>query len=204
MTTLQDALTHFNLPDTLASQYQQYFELLIKWQQVFNLTAITSFDEIITHHLLDSLSVLPYVPDNHLLDVGTGAGFPGMVLAIAKPQLQVTLLDSAGKKTRFLQQVKATLKLNNVTVVNARVEDYHPEQLFEGIVSRAFSDLTKFVEVTQHCCLPTGQWLAMKGRYPDEEISSLPDSVSVQTVQELDVPGLDAKRHLVTIVRSEA
>jgi 16S rRNA (guanine527-N7)-methyltransferase len=187
----------------MQSQFDQYFELLQEWNKIFNLTAITDPQEIRTLHLQDSLSVLPYVTGKNLLDVGTGAGFPGMVLAIAKPDLAVTLLDSVGKKTRFLQQVKAALKLTQVTVVNSRVEDYHPEQLFDQVISRAFSNLTKFVECTEHLCKPAGQFLAMKGHLPEDEIQALPKRFKVSAIHRLEVPGLDAQRHLIVIEKGE-
>lgn len=185
-------------------EFNTYLDLLEEWNRVFNLTAITNREDMFTLHLQDSLSVLPYLTGKNVLDVGTGAGFPGMVLAIARPDLAVTLLDSAGKKTRFLQQVKAALKLNNVTVVHARVEDYHPDPLFDQVISRAFSDLTKFLLCTEHLCKPEGQFLAMKGLCPDEEIKAIPPKFTVQSIHRLDVPGLDAQRHLITIVRSQA
>lgn len=183
----------------IQSQLDLYLDLLQEWNHTFNLTAITQREEMVTHHLLDSLSVLPYVTGKNLLDVGTGAGFPGMVLAIAKPDLEVTLLDSAGKKTRFLQQVKAALKLSHVTVVHGRVEEYHPEQLFDQIISRAFSDLTKFVTCTSHLCKKNGQFLAMKGRLPEEEIKALPPEFTVTAVHRLEIPGLSAERHLIAM-----
>jgi 16S rRNA (guanine527-N7)-methyltransferase len=184
--------------------FEQYLDLLQEWSKVFNLTAITDREEMITLHLRDSLSVLPYITGKRLIDVGTGAGLPGMVLAIANPALEVTLLDSAGKKTRFLQQAKAALKLTQVTVVNSRVEDYHPDALFDQVISRAFSSLTKFVECTAHLCKPTGQFLAMKGQLPEEEIQALPKEFTVSAIHRLHVPGLEAERHLITIQRSKA
>jgi 16S rRNA (guanine527-N7)-methyltransferase len=184
-------------------QFNQYLDLLEEWNQTFNLTAIRDRKQMEIAHLQDSLSVLPYVTGKRLIDVGTGAGLPGMILAIANPELEVTLLDSAGKKTRFLQQAKAALKLNQVTVVNSRVEDYHPEQLFDQVISRAFSNLTKFVECTEHLCKPTGQFLAMKGQLPEEEIHALPKQFRVSAVHRLQVPGLNAERHLIVIEKGE-
>jgi 16S rRNA (guanine527-N7)-methyltransferase len=193
-----------NLSPLARAQCDQYLDLLEDWLRVFNLTAITDRQEMITHHLLDSLSVLPYITGNRLIDVGTGAGFPGMVLAIARPELEVTLIDSAGKKTRFLQQVKAALKLNQVKVVHSRVEDYHPEQLADQVISRAFSSLTKFLTCTDHLCRPGGQFLAMKGQRPEEELNALPPGYTLRAVDRLTVPGLSAERHLIVIERSEA
>lgn len=188
----------------ISKQYEDYLNLLEEWNRVYNLTAITEREQMQTLHLLDSLSVLPYITGQRLIDVGTGAGLPGMILAIARPDLEVTLLDSAGKKTRFLQQAKAALKLNHVTVVNARVEDYHPDQLFDQVISRAFSELTKFLICTEHLCKPGGEFLAMKGQRPDKELETLPSNFNVKAIHRLEVPGLDAQRHLITIERSGA
>lgn len=184
-------------------QLNQYLDLLQEWSKAFNLTAITDRKDMEILHLEDSLSVLPYVTGKRLVDVGTGAGFPGMVLAIVRPELEVTLIDSVGKKTRFLQQVKATLKLDQVTVVNSRVEDYHPVEKFDQVISRAFSNLTKFVQCTEHLCKPTGQFLAMKGQLPTEEIQALPKAFRVSAIHPLSVPGLDAQRHLIVIEKGE-
>lgn len=180
-------------------QFTQYLDLLEEWAQVVNLTAIKNRQEMEILHLQDSLSVLPYITGPRLIDVGTGAGFPGMVLAIARPELEVTLLDSVGKKTRFLQQVKARLKLTQVTIVNSRVEDYDPELKFDQVISRAFSNLTKFVQCTEHLCKPNGQFLAMKGIVPTEEIEALPEKFKVSAIHPLKVPGLNAERHLIVI-----
>lgn len=185
------------------AKINQYFDLLEKWNKTFNLTAITSREEMLTHHLQDSLSVLPYISGKRLLDVGTGAGFPGMILAIAKPDLEVTLLDSAGKKTRFLQQVRAALKLTHVTVVHSRVEDYQPEVLFDQVISRAFSSIDKFLDCTEHLCREGGEFLAMKGKCPEDEIRAIPSRFTVSGLHRLDVPGLGAERHLVTILKKE-
>lgn len=177
----------------------QYIALLHKWNGVYNLTAVREPQKMVTQHILDSLAVLPYIEGARLVDVGSGAGLPGIPLALARPQLQVTLLDSNHKKTVFLQQAVIDLQLTNVTVVCARVEEFQPQERFDMVISRAFSDLGEFVRLTRHLCAPGGMLLAMKGLHPYEEIAQLPAEVSVQSVVSLDVPGLGATRHLVVM-----
>ena len=174
-----------------------YLALLQKWNKVYNLTAVRDPLEMVTLHLLDSLSVLPYIDSSNLLDVGSGGGLPGIVLAICKPDLQVTTLDAVQKKAIFMRQVKGELGLSNLTVVNARVESYQPAEKFEAIISRAFSELALFVKLTQHLLAKNGQWLAMKGQEPHEELQGL--DVSLNKIIPLKVAGLDAERHLVVL-----
>jgi 16S rRNA (guanine527-N7)-methyltransferase len=169
--------------------------LLAKWNKVHNLTAVRDPEEMITLHLLDALSVLPYLQGSSLLDVGSGGGLPGIPLAIARPELSVTLLDSSHKKSAFQRQAKVELGLKNVEVVCGRVEKYQPAQKFDMVISRAFSDLAEYVKLTDHLLSETGKWLAMKGVYPYDEIAQL-KKVSVEVVP-LTVPGLEAQRHLV-------
>ncbi len=173
-----------------------YLDLIVKWNRTYNLTAIHEPERMLTHHLLDSLAILPMLGAGPLLDVGSGAGLPGIPLAIARPELYVTLLDSSQKRCGFMQQAVIELKLDNVSVVNARAEDYRPVEHFPQIVSRAFSDLSEFVKVTRHLLAEGGEWLAMKGLYPDEEIAQL-KGARVRRHSSLDIPGLEASRHLV-------
>jgi len=154
---------------------------------------------MVGHHLLDSLAAVPFFQGETVLDVGSGGGLPGIPLAIARPELQVTLIDSIAKKTAFLLQAKAELGLANLNVVTGRVEDYRPETGFDVITSRAFSDLKEFVTLTRHLLRPAGRWLAMKGLMPHEEIASLPDWVKVSANYSLVVPGLEASRHLIIL-----
>jgi len=177
----------------------QYIALLHKWNRVYNLTAVREPEKMVPQHILDSLAVLPYIEGARLVDVGSGAGLPGIPLALARPQLQVTLLDSNHKKTVFLQQAVIDLQLTNVTVVCARVEEFQPQERFDMVISRAFSDLGEFARLTRHLCAPGGMLLAMKGLHPYEEIAQLSAEVSVQSVVSLDVPGLGATRHLVVM-----
>ncbi len=172
-----------------------YLMLLQKWNKVHNLTAVRDPEEMVTLHLLDSLSVLPHIGQGRLLDVGSGAGFPGIVLALTRPDLQVTTLDSVGKKASFMRQVKAELGISNLEVISGRVEVYKPEELYDMIISRAFSEMREFVRLTRHLLKDGGVWLAMKGVYPEDELAEL-HGLEID-VLELNVPGLDARRHLV-------
>jgi 16S rRNA (guanine527-N7)-methyltransferase len=175
----------------------QYLSLLNKWNKVYNLTAVRDPLEMVTLHLLDSLSVLPHVNSKNLLDVGSGGGLPGIVLAICKPELQVTTIDTVQKKAIFMRQVKGELGLDNLTVVHARVESYQPAEKFEMIISRAFSEMALFVKLTKHLLAQDGKWLAMKGQLPAQELETLDVRVS-QTI-ELSVAGLNAERHLIVL-----
>jgi 16S rRNA (guanine527-N7)-methyltransferase len=183
------------LPDDIEQTLLQYLSLLQKWNKVHNLTAVREPEEMVTLHLLDSLSVLPHIKGERLLDVGSGAGLPGIPLALCLPGLHVTVLDSSHKKASFLRQVKAELEIANLEVVCGRVEAYRPVQLFDIVISRAFSDLAEFIKLTKHLGKPGALWLAMKGVYPYEELAQL-QSAPAQVVP-LNVPGLNAQRHLV-------
>ena len=186
-----------------AGRCAQYLRLIEKWNRVHNLTAVRETEQMVVLHVLDSLSVLPHVSGaKSLLDVGTGAGLPGIPLALALPALEVTLLDASHKKATFLRQAKAELALENVQVACERVEQWRPGRTFDVVVSRAFADLAEFVEQAQHLVAPGGRLLAMKGVYPFEEIARVPASHRVAEVRELRVPALDAKRHLVFLEKA--
>ena len=186
-------------PDAV-TKLARYLELVEKWNRVHNLTAVREPSQMVTLHLLDSLSVLPYLGEaKTLLDVGTGAGLPGIPLAVARPAMRVTLLDSSHKKATFLQQAKTELELSNADVVCDRVENWKPQQRHDVVVSRAFSDLADFVLQAQHLVTPGGRLMAMKGVYPFEEIARLPASHKVAEVIELRVPRLEASRHVVLL-----
>jgi len=187
------------LPDGAAPRLLAYLALLDKWNRVYNLTAVRDTERMVSHHLLDSLATVPFFQGGRVLDVGSGGGLPGIPLAIARPSLQVTLIDSVAKKTAFLTQAKMELGLDNVNVVTGRVEDYRPETKFDLITSRAFSDLEEFVTLTRPLLDPAGRWFAMKGLYPHGELALLPDNVKVSANHVLDVPGLDATRHLIVL-----
>lgn len=177
-----------------------YVDLMKKWNKVFNLTAIEGSEHILSHHILDSLSVIPYMSGARVLDVGSGAGFPGIPLAIALPEWQFVLLDCNGKKTRFLLQSVLELGLENVEVVKSRLEEYLPTQSFDTVISRAFSSLSVLIRATTHVCAHKGHILAMKGRYPEQELQELGDSArQVIDIYNIKVPGLNAERHLVRL-----
>ena len=176
-----------------------YLNLLQKWNKVYNITAVRDPLEMVTLHLLDSLSMLPYVNTKNLLDVGSGGGLPGIVLAICKPDLQVTTIDTVQKKAIFMRQVKGELGLDNLTVVHARVESYKPIEPFGVIISRAFSELSLFVKLTKHLLADQGQWFAMKGQVPHEELNGL--EVKLNKIVPLNVAGLEAERHLLVLER---
>ena len=193
--------------NTCVSQEQQekllaYLDLLYKWNRVYSLTALKADDQAVSHHLLDSLSILPFAPTGNLLDVGSGGGTPGIPLAIARPELAVTLLDSNTKKAAFLRQAAIELGLNNIAVHSGRVEQYHPDTGFAAITSRAFAELADFVSLSKHLLAPGGRWLAMKGVRPEEEMARLPDDVGVDAAYPLTVPGIDGERHLVVLRRT--
>jgi 16S rRNA (guanine527-N7)-methyltransferase len=175
----------------------EYCGLLEKWNRVYNLTAIRERARIVSHHLLDCLAVVGHLPDSSLVDVGSGAGLPGIPLAIARPDTRVVLLESNHKKGAFLRQAVLELGLANVQVVISRAEDYCPSPGLATAISRAFSDLAGFVEASRHLVVDGGWLLAMKGVYPDEELTQLPPDVQIESIIELAVPGLRAARHLV-------
>jgi 16S rRNA (guanine527-N7)-methyltransferase len=168
----------------------------------FNLTAIRDRPGMLRKHVLDSLSLQPYLLGTRVADVGTGAGFPGLVLAIANPERRFALIEATGKKARFVEQTSQRLGLSNVLVVNSRAETYRPFELFDTVVARALSSLADFVAYAGHLCAPSGRLLAMKGKRPDDEISALPRSFRALAVHRLSVPGLTDERHLVELVRS--
>jgi 16S rRNA (guanine527-N7)-methyltransferase len=165
----------------------------------FNLTAIRDRVDVLRKHLLDSLSLEPYLRGDRVADVGTGAGFPGLPLAIVNPQRRFTLIEATGKKARFAERVALQLGCDNVQVVHARAESYRPFELFDTVTARALSSLADFAAYAGHLCAPGGRLLAMKGKRPDEEISALPKSFRVLAVHRLRVPGLDDERHLVEL-----
>jgi 16S rRNA (guanine527-N7)-methyltransferase len=191
--------------DVTSKQQQkllQYLSLLQKWNKVYNLTAVREPLEMVTLHLLDSLSVLPHISAKNLLDVGSGGGLPGIVLAICMPHLQVTTIDTVQKKAIFMRQVKGELGLDNLQVMHGRVESYQSSEKFEVIVSRAFSELALFVNLTKHLLAQKGRWLAMKGRMPQGELDVVVLEnldVKVNTIIPLTVAGLDAERHLLIL-----
>jgi len=181
-------------PEALA----RYLELIAKWNRVHNLTAVRETGQMVVLHVLDSLSLLPHLEGvKTLLDVGSGPGLPGIPVAIARPEIAVTLLDASHKKAAFLEQARVELALANVSVVCERVEGWKTERRFDAVVSRAFADLVDFVDQAQHLVAPGGTLIAMKGVHPFEELARVPATHRVSRVLEISVPSLEAKRHLV-------
>ncbi len=205
-TGLDEGLAQLGLPAaaTARQNWLAYLDLLARWNRVHNLTAIREPERMLTHHLLDSLAVMPLVTANRLLDVGSGGGLPGIPLAIGQPDMQVTLVDSNQKKVSFLRQVVAELKLANVTVVAGRVEQLPDNIRYDGIISRAFAETAVFLRLTRHLLAPGGRWYVMKGVYPETELQALPSWAGLLSGQELQVPGLDARRHLLIVGDREA
>ena len=211
---LSAGLSALNLecPLDVQARLLEYVRLLDKWNRVYNLTAVRDPHEMVTRHLLDSLTVLPFLPDNsadkaaqRILDVGTGPGLPGIPLALlsesAHPERQFVLLDSNSKKTRFMQQAVAELQLQNVQVVHARTEAFQPDAGFDVVVSRAFASIADMLAGAGQHCLPGGRMLAMKGANPAAELKDLDPAFTLEQVHRLTVPGLDEERHLVCLRR---
>ncbi|AJQ92078.1 16S rRNA (guanine(527)-N(7))-methyltransferase RsmG [Gynuella sunshinyii] len=190
-----------DINDRQIEQLLHYHQLLVKWNKAYNLTAVRDAEDMIDRHLIDSLAILPFIQYDDILDVGSGGGLPGLVIAIMNPDIRVTVLDSNGKKTRFCTQVKLELQLSNVTVVHTRLENYCPAQPHACITSRAFASLRDMVELSAGCGTSATVYLAMKGQYPEAELAELPATVELLNVKELLVPGADGERHLVTLNR---
>ena len=190
------------LPQETQTRMLQYLALIRKWNQVHNLTAVREPEAMLVRHLLDSLAILPHVAGPRIADVGSGAGLPGIPLALARPEWRVTLVETNHKKTAFLQQARIELDLKNVEVMTERVENFHPVDGFDVVISRAFSDLADFAGLAGHLCAPGnggGRLVAMKGVYPHEELAQLPAQFMVEKILPVTVPGLEAERHLVLI-----
>lgn len=187
------------LPAATEQRLLDYVALLDKWNKTYNLTAVRDPVQMITHHILDSLAVRPFLQGPNTLDIGTGAGLPGIPLALACPQYQFTLLDSNAKKTRFVLQAKAELGLDNVQVVHERAERYRPAQKFATLLTRAFASLAEMLRLAGHLLTEDGEFLAMKGSYPKDELEQVSPPFRVLEVCRLVVPGLDEQRHLVRI-----
>ena len=191
-----------SLPQATQQRLLDYLSLLTKWNQAYNLTAVRDPSEMVNQHLLDCLAVVPYVSALTILDVGSGAGLPGVPLALALPNAQVTLLDSNQKKTAFLRQAAIELGLGNATIECARVERWSTAQSFELVISRALSDLSEFVTLAGRLVAAGGALAAMKGVYPHEELAHLPHGFRLRQAQALSVPGLHAVRHLLLLERN--
>jgi len=195
------AQTPLKLTETQLQQCIAYVTLLDKWNSAYNLTSVRKPQEMLIKHVLDSLVVAPHLKGDNFIDVGTGPGLPGILLAIYYPEKHFTLLDSLGKRIRFLNQVKLQLDLQNVSPIQSRVEEHQPEQGYDGVISRAFASLNDMLSWCKHLPAVNGQFFAMKGAAVQEEIAALPDFVKVTAIKNLQVPELDAQRHLVILAK---
>jgi 16S rRNA (guanine527-N7)-methyltransferase len=198
---LESGLRALDLAPSLSEPLLAYLALLDRWNRTYNLTAIRDPGEMVAKHLLDSLAMHPFAATGTLADLGTGPGLPGIPLAIASPQLQVTLVESNGKKARFLREAVRTLQLSNARVAESRIEALHLPAAFDAITARALATLPLILELGGHLLKPQGRLLAMKGALPADEIAALPPGWRVERVVPLDVPGLAAERHLVVVQR---
>ena len=189
-----------SLTDQQKQQLLGYIGLLDKWNKAYNLTSVRDPKEMLVRHILDSIVVNPFLQGNRFIDVGTGPGLPGIPLAIVRPESNFTLLDSLGKRVRFLRQVQHELKLTNIEPVQSRVEAFLPEPPFDGVISRAFASLQDMLSWCHHLPKPeSGRFYALKGVRPDDELSQLPNGVELVSVERLHVPTLDGERHLVIL-----
>lgn len=191
--------TTISLADIQQQQLIDYIELLAKWNHVYNLTAVRDKQQMLVRHILDSLVAAPHIAGENLIDVGTGAGLPGIPLAITYTDRHFTLLDSLGKRMRFLQHVIHALGLKNIKLAHHRVEDYFPPSLFDGVISRAYSSLDLMARSCQHLLAADGRFYALKGCYPRQEIGELPPHIRVVETVRLHVPSLDEERHLIVM-----
>jgi len=202
--SLQALKNNVIAPSNLAELIARYVLLIEKWNRTYNLTAAKNSQEIFQHHVMDSLSVMPHINGSQVVDVGSGAGFPGIVMALTKPEWNVKLIEANQKKASFLQQVKIELALTNVEIIPTRVEHFHPQDEINSIISRAFSSLGDFVSVTQHlvemnACSLNCQWLAMKAHCAQEELDQVQKPYVIEQNILLQVPGLEATRRLIII-----
>ncbi|QKJ89203.1 rRNA small subunit methyltransferase G [Paramixta manurensis] len=193
---------NISLSDLQKQQLISYVELLHKWNKAYNLTSVRDPMQMLVRHILDSIVVEPALEGNRFIDVGTGPGLPGIPLAIVRPDSHFTLLDSLGKRVRFLRQVQHELGLNNVEPVQARVEAYPAEPPFDGVISRAFASLNDMVSWCHHLPAENGAFYALKGVRPDDEMTALPQGFAVKKVLSLQVPELEGERHLVIVKRA--
>ena len=188
-----------DIDNDVQDQLIEYIYLLAKWNRAYNLTAVRDPKQMVTRHLLDSLSIVQFIDGDYVLDVGSGAGLPGIPLALCLPDIRFSLLDSNGKKTRFLFQVKTALGLDNMTVRHARAEAWNPEQPYDVVLSRAFASLVEMMKRCAHLCDGKGSFLAMKGSLPERELAAVAAEWEIRQVHPLSVPGLNEDRHLIEL-----
>ncbi|MDH3513351.1 MAG: 16S rRNA (guanine(527)-N(7))-methyltransferase RsmG [Gammaproteobacteria bacterium] len=189
---------NLDLPPPVPEKLLNFLKLLEKWNKTYNLTAVRDPEMMVPRHLLDSLSVLPFLHGTRVLDIGTGAGLPGIPLALARPDLDFTLLAGNAKKTRFATQALHALGLKNTHVVHERVEKFHPPKKFDTLIARAFASIPDMLAASRHLCAPDGRFLVMKGVFPQEELAAVTNGYRAE-VKALTIPGLDAARHIVIL-----
>lgn len=200
-------LLNIEADDSQFNKFEQFAELLLKWNRVYNLTAIKTEEEVLTKHLLDSATLVPFVKqfsegqEPRVLDVGCGGGLPGIPLAILLPNIYFDLIDTVSKKISFVRQAGINLKLSNLNAINSRVENFYPDYSYNLISCRAFSSLFDFVRLTNHLLSERGRWLAMKGKVPEDEIAALPEGIRVSEIIKLKVPYLETERNLIVLSR---
>lgn len=188
-----------SVSDQQLNQLVSYVQLLDKWNKAYNLTSVRNPIEMLSKHIVDSVVVSKHLNGKRFIDVGTGPGLPGIPLAIVNPDKQFSLLDSLGKRIRFLKEVQRQLQLDNIDPIQSRVEAYRPENLYDGVISRAFASLEDMISYSEHLLTSNGLFYALKGIHPDKEIAALPDSVKVADSFSLNVPGVEGERHLICI-----
>ncbi|XOV80034.1 MAG: 16S rRNA (guanine(527)-N(7))-methyltransferase RsmG [Aestuariibacter sp.] len=195
------ALTNIEVTSEQKQKLLQFLGLLDKWNKAYNLTSVRDPEKMLYTHILDSIAIAPFLREDSYIDVGTGPGLPGIPLAIMCPEKSFVLLDSLGKRVRFMTQVKHELQLSNIAPVQSRVQDFQPEKPFDGVLSRAFASLKDMLHWCSHLVDSDGKFLALKGQYPHEEIAQLSTDYTIETELRVQVPGLDAERHLITLKR---
>ncbi|MDM7859333.1 16S rRNA (guanine(527)-N(7))-methyltransferase RsmG [Alteromonas sp. ASW11-36] len=188
-----------DLSNTQMNQLVAYVELMVKWNKAYNLTSVRDPNEMLNKHILDSLAVVPFIENKNYIDVGTGPGLPGIPLAIACPNAQFTCLDSLGKRVRFMKQVVFELGLSNVIPVQSRVEEHQISDHYDGVLSRAFASLQDMLQWCQHLINSSGEFLALKGQYPQDELTALPDNINLVSTHKLDIPFMVGERHLIRL-----
>lgn len=202
LTALSRALQQTDLEQVTTQQQQQLVNLVLmvnKWNKAYNLTSVRDPSEMLVKHILDSIVVTPYISGQRVIDVGTGPGFPGLPLAIMLPDVEFVLLDSLGKRVRFIKQAIFELGLNNVTAVQSRVEEHHPESYYDQVLSRAFASLNDMLSWCHHLVLPAGEFLALKGQIDEQELKEIPNNFIINQRIALKVPQLEGARHLVSV-----
>ena len=201
---LRQSVALFDFPVSEAQQglLLDYLSMIHKWNKAYNLTSVRDPEAMLTKHIVDSIAVKPFLDGTRFIDVGTGPGLPGIPLAIVQPDAHFTLLDSLGKRVRFMKQCAHELKMTNIFPIQSRVEDHSPENVYDGVISRAFASIKDMLHWCEHLVDSEGAYFALKGQLPSEELSQVPDKFTVSSVESLSVPGLEGQRHLVVIKKA--